>query len=348
VSEAPIKPCERLVLASESVESARYRFRPLHEAGLVQLEEHLVASSPRPHETTSIEAAGARDTVLVLQRVLPTVDELRRFRALYRAIIFDIDDALYAVPPVVAGARTVEYAKQAARLVVRGSRTASSRRSPLIRTMKEVDVVVVGNEVLGDFASRHAARVTEIPTTVSCIATRPKTVVQPRPIVVWMGLPDNMQHLELVRRPLERLARSLDFTIRIISGRPWPNAPVRTEFIPWEEGTYRDLLLSSTIGVAPLANGPWTRGKCALRSIQYGAHGLPTVASPVGVTDQVVLHGTTGYLAAGDNDWTDALGALLKEPAIVEAMGQSALNHIRNAYSDGVALRHWSAVLASL
>lgn len=96
-----------------------------------------------------------------------------------------------------------------------------------------------------------------------------------------------------------------------------------------------------------MTDDPWTRGKCALRSIQYGGHGLPTVASPVGITDRVVIHGETGFLAGSTQEWAGAVRALLTNPDLAARMGAAALRHIGEHYSDALALDRWRALIES-
>jgi len=110
----------------------------------------------------------------------------------------------------------------------------------------------------------------------------------------------------------------------------------------------RRTLLGASVGIAPLADTPWTRGKCALRAIQYGGHALPTVASPVGVTDRVVLHGKTGYLADGEDEWFEALRTLISNRDLGPEMGRLALEHVRAHYSDTVAVSAWRDAVKSL
>src|SRR5207247_957298 len=123
----------------------------------------------------------------------------------------------------------------------------------------------------------------------------------------------NLQYLDLVRGALERLSREIDFRLRIVSSEAWDDAPVRAELVAWSESAAREALLTSTVGLAPLTDSEFTRGKCALRAIQYGGHALPTVASPVGITDRVVLNGRTGVLARSQREWVDALRLLLTD-----------------------------------
>jgi glycosyltransferase involved in cell wall biosynthesis len=278
--------------------------------------------------------------------VMPSRGDTDRLRRSYRRLVFDIDDAIYVVPTDHESPRLTKALKRAARLLVRGSPNASSRKRPLEQTLAQVDACVVGNSILAEFARRHAPRVIEIPTTVEPVQQPPATRPEP-PVVVWHGLLDNLPHLELAREALRVLAQELEFRLRIIASATWRDAPMPVEFIPWSRESARVGLLTASVGLAPLTDDTWTRGKCAFRSIQYGGHWLPTVASPVGITDRVVLHGKTGYLARSSREWEDALRALLTNPDLAAQMGDAALRHIGEHYSNDLAVKRWRALIES-
>lgn len=327
--------------------STKYRLGPLHREGPWPIE--VVSAEPFPsgaqiRELLDRAEAGA---ALLLQRVMPSGGDMARLRRAYERILFDFDDAIYAVPPDPDQSPLRSLVKGAARLMLRGSPTASSRRRPLSRTLRSVDVCVAGNEILAGFARRHASRVEVIPTTVEPVALPPAGRPDP-PVLVWMGLPDNLRHLRLVRGALRRLGRQVEFRLRVVSSAPWEEPDVPSEFVPWSPEAAREALLSSTVGLAPLAEHPWTRGKCAFRAIQYGAHALPCVASPVGITDRVVVDEETGYLARTEAEWGQALRRLVEDSSRAHQMGVAALDRIRALYSDQVALRRWREVLGSL
>jgi hypothetical protein len=341
---------QRLVVASPggwNAPSTRYRVGPIASRGPWPVEALSAGSFPTGQQIEGLLQLGGRDAALILQRVLPATRDLERLRITYDRLLFDVDDAIYAVPPDLSAPRLGALAKKTARVVMRGSPHASARKRRLERTLQSVDVCVVGNAILGDFARRFARQVVEIPTTVQPVAAPPTTRPKP-PVCVWMGLPDNLQHLILLHRPLQQLRREIDFRLRIISSHPWENPPFEVEFVPWSETAAHRALLDSSIGLAPLTDDPWTRGKCAFRSIQYGGHGLPTVASPVGITDLVVRHGSTGYLARNEDDWLGAMRSLVTDEGLVHVMGAAALNHVRTFYSDELALRRWVELLQSL
>jgi hypothetical protein len=304
-------------------------------------------SFPTADQVDALLDRGGDDASLILQRVLPSMNALRRLQERYDRVIFDIDDAIYTVPPDLSRSRVREFPKKAARLVLRGSPYASARKKRLESTLRCVDVCVTGNTVLTNFAGRFARVVVEIPTTVDPVNSPTKTEPRP-PVLVWLGLPDNLQYLSLLRRPLEQLRREIEFRLLIVSSRPLEDPPLECEFVPWSEIAAHTALLSSSVGLAPLTDNPWTRGKCALRAIQYGGHALPAVASPVGITDRIVLHGTTGYLAASEREWLDSIRSLLLDSGLRNRMGEAALNHIRSNYSDEVAVRRWIELLRSL
>ena len=264
---------ERLVAASPggwNGPSARYRLGPLAHSKSWPVDVVSAGSFPTVERIAALLDRGGTDAALILQRVMPNEEELERLRVAYSKVIFDIDDAIYAVPPDLRTPRLRKLPKQMVRLLVRGSPTASARKRPLARTLAQVDLCVAGNSILAKFAGRYARRVIEIPTTIDPIDSPPRSRPVP-PVLVWIGLPDNLQHLELVRRAFETLGSELDFRLRIVSSRTWETAPVPVEFVEWSPEASRDALLTASVGLAPLNDDPWSRGKCALRRCSTAA-----------------------------------------------------------------------------
>jgi glycosyltransferase involved in cell wall biosynthesis len=341
---------ERLVIAAPEgwrSPSARDRLGPVARAGLWHVDAVSTGSFPAAEQVGALLDQGGQDAALVLQRVMPGKADMDRLRGFYRYVVFDIDDAIYVAPPKLDSPWLARAPKRVARLVLRGSTDASSRKRPLERTLARVGTCVVGNSILGDFVRRHTPRVVEIPTTCQPISEAPTSRPNP-PVVVWHGLMDNLQHMALARDALAALARDLDFRLRIIASATWKDSPVPVEFVPWSPEALREGLLTASVGLAPLTDDLWTRGKCAFRAIQYAGHALPTVASPVGITDRVVLHGKTGYLASSCEEWEKALRALLTNPSLAEQMGKAGLRHIQAHYSDSVAMERWRGLVESI
>jgi hypothetical protein len=338
---------EQIVIASPGgwdAPSAQRRLGALSREGPWPVDMFSAGAFPTEDQLNAIAAAAGSGATLILQRVLPAPSQLARLRAAYDRVVFDMDDAIYAVPPDLEGSRLAQAARAAGRIARRGYPRASARRRPLIKTLRAVDVCVAGNAILAAFARRHCPRVIEIPTTVS-----PVQEIPPRtgnPALVWVGVAANLQYLGLIADPLRRLRREIEFEFTVVSSQPWIKAPIPTEFLQWSPAVELDALLGARIGVAPLTDDPWARGKCAFRAILYGGHALPTVASPVGITDQVVIEGDTGVHARTNDQWMDALRLLLTDPDQAAAMGANAWQRIRARYSDQVALRMWHELLS--
>jgi glycosyltransferase involved in cell wall biosynthesis len=326
---------------------ARDRLGPIARSGVWKVDALATGTFPAAEPMDDLLAHGGAGTALVLQRVLPRPADLDRLRAAYRHVIFDIDDAIYTVPPDLESPRLLREAKRAARLLLRGSPDASSRKRPLVQALLRVDACVVGNGILGDFVRRHARRVVEIPTTVDPLPEPPASRPDP-PVLVWHGILDNLRYMSILRESLRTVAQEVDFRLRIIASETWRDSPVPVEFVPWSPEALREGLSNASVGLAPLTDAAWTRGKCAFRSIQYGGYGLPSVASPVGITDEVVVHGKTGFLARTAKEWEDALRRLLTDSSLVAQMGAAALEHIRAHYSDALAVERWRALIESL
>lgn len=325
----------------------KYRLGPLVRKGVWPVEVIASGTFPGRDDVDALLGAGGRGAVLVLQRVLPPEAVMRRLRASYDAIVLDFDDAIYIAMPDVRSSSLRRTAKSALRLAARGSTRASSRRRPLVRALRHVDVCVVGNEVLTEFARRHTRRVVVIPSTVDPVESPP--AARPDvPILVWTGVAGNRQYLEVVRKPLTRLAREAEFKLRVVCSKTWDDAPVDVEFVPWSQEAERTALLTSTVGLAPVTDDPFSRGKCQYRSLLFGGHALPTVASPVGIMDRIIVHGETGYLAGSDDEWLDALRTCVTQPGLAAELGARALERIRASYSHEIGVELWTRLFVDL
>jgi glycosyltransferase involved in cell wall biosynthesis len=123
-----------------------------------------------------------------------------------------------------------------------------------------------------------------------------------------------------------------DLTLRVVSSHfpDWPE--VRVERVPWSEAAEVPALASADVGIMPLSDDDWSRGKCAFKLLQYMAASLPSVASPVGANRDVVLEDRTGCLAGGPQEWTARLREILTSPARAAAMGRAARESVRRRF----------------
>lgn len=213
------------------------------------------------------------------------------------------------------------------------------------------DAVIVGNPELRAFARRHTDKVGVVPTTIEMeryptptLGERDAALDPERPLVVgWIGLPYNFHALDIVTEPLRRLAAQRPIRLRVVSdGAPrLPGVP--TEVVPWSAAREVDEIRGFDVGIMPLPDDAWSRGKCALKILQYFAAGRPAVASPVGANAQVVHHGRDGFLARGPDEWYEALRALADDPARRREMGLEGRRAVEREY----ATASWAPRLAA-
>lgn len=202
--------------------------------------------------------------------------------------------------------------------------------------MSNASLVIAGNSYLADRAIRASARnVRLIPNTVDLNRYKIKAFNVDASVVriVWIGSPFTAKYLNLVYEPLLAMRSKLDFKLRIINSYA-PELPgLDVEFVPWDEGSEVEALRECDIGIMPLPDSPWERGKCGMKLIQYMACGLPVVASPVGVNKEIVRHGVNGYLAVSDDDWISSLTTLIIDSKFREIAGAAGRRDVEVKYS---------------
>jgi glycosyltransferase involved in cell wall biosynthesis len=211
--------------------------------------------------------------------------------------------------------------------------------------------VTPGNQFLADFARQYTDRVTVIPTIIDTEAYIPRAPgaasANGRVRVGWSGSEQSIRHtLEPQLKMLARLQAKFDFELVVISNtRPdWAVPGLRWEFIPWRAEDEPRLGELFDIGIMPLANDEFQKGKCGLKLLQYMAAGLPTVASPVGVNREIVQPGVTGYLASSTYEWHKSLQTLVSEPALRARLGEAGRHRCEAEYS----VRRWLPTLLEI
>jgi glycosyltransferase involved in cell wall biosynthesis len=153
----------------------------------------------------------------------------------------------------------------------------------------------------------------------------------------------------MIAPALERVVRRFPETrIAVCCDRP-PDLPgLAVDYLPWSAKAEADFLATITIGVMPLADGPWERGKCSFKMLQYMAAGRPCVASPVGMNQQLLREGEIGRAAATIEEWTEALSALIADRTTAERMGMAGRNLAVARYSVAALAPRLAALLRRL
>jgi glycosyltransferase involved in cell wall biosynthesis len=196
-------------------------------------------------------------------------------------------------------------------------------------------VVTVGNAVLANWAkSSHAAQVIEVPVAVD-IDRYPVLPLSDGPFTIgWIGTPMNDAYLGLIAEPLRRLHANYGARLRLIGGTDrFSLRGVAIDHVPWREDTEAEELARCHVGVMPLRDGPWERGKCGYKVIQYMAAARPAVASAFGASTSIIVPGETGFLAASTEEWVGALGALAADRERTRKLGLAARQRAEAIYS---------------
>ena len=196
--------------------------------------------------------------------------------------------------------------------------------------------VICGNRYIEDYASRFCPNTIVIPTVVDTevyVPPAPGSARAPTPLIGWLGAPSTWVFVQPVLSTVLEVANAAGTSFRAVgAGRsavPHPGL----ELADWSEATEVSELQRFDIGIMPLQDHPFQRGKCGYKLIQYMACGVPVIASPVGVNSEIVVHGETGFLATTQAERAEALRRLLGDADLRRRMGQAGRRRVEELYS---------------
>ncbi len=208
------------------------------------------------------------------------------------------------------------------------------------RLIASAALVTAGNPYLAARArAAGAARVEVVPTVVDLDAYRVAPAPAPEePVRIgWIGTPSTWgAYAEPLMPLLTRSAAQAGARILAVGAGHAATAHPLLDSEPWSEASEVSRIQAMSIGIMPLEDTPWARGKCGYKLLQYMACGLPVVASPVGVNADIVEHGVNGFLAASEAEWHDAITTLLNDPDLRQQMGAAGRRKVEEHYALGV------------
>ena len=212
-----------------------------------------------------------------------------------------------------------------------------SRERKLRKILPLFAWVTPGNPYLAEFARQANKNVSVWPTVVNTDHYRPTTQRRPGPIRIgWSGSNSTAKYcLPILEEPLCQMATTQEFEFIIICNSDprirWQN--VRSRFIPWTPDTEIAGLHEIDLGLMPLKDEAFERGKCGLKAIQYMGIGIPGLVSPVGVNSEIVLHGKDGYHCRTAEEWVRYASHLIQNPDLRIDMGVRARKRAVENYS---------------
>lgn len=201
------------------------------------------------------------------------------------------------------------------------------------------DHVICGNDFLAAHVLRRNCNVTVIPTAVDTDRFSPakRLVAHSRPVIGWFGVSSGFRFLYSIERALAVILNKYpEATLCVISNRRPRFREIsadRVEYIPYTRSREVDAIRNLTVGLMPLDDTDWSRGKCSYKMLLYMACGIPAVVTPVGMNTEVLAKGSAGLAASTESDWIDALDALITNAALRSRMGRTGRFIVQQHYS---------------
>lgn len=198
------------------------------------------------------------------------------------------------------------------------------------------DAVLAGNAYLADYAKRFNPNVILMPTTIDTAEYLPRQRAGAGPVVIgWSGSITTIKHLCVAIPILQRIKQKYGDAVsfKVIGDARFSMPELGIQGLPWRKATEVEDLNVADIGIMPLPNDEWARGKCGLKGLQYMALGIPTLMSPVGVNTEIIADGVNGFLPGSDEEWVQRLTELIESPDLRRRMGAEARKTVEQRYS---------------
>jgi len=236
-----------------------------------------------------------------------------------KEIIFDFDDAIWL--------KDVSNANQNLSWLKFPDKTKS-----IIAYSK---TIIAGNTFLSNYAKQFNANVYVIPTTIDTNYHYPsKKTISDTIKIGWTGSSTTNKHLELISDVLQHITQTYsNVKIIMISNQPIISSKFRLKFVEWKQSSEIEDLSQIDIGIMPLPDNEWAKGKCGFKGLQYMALEIPTIMSPVGVNTEMIQDRKNGFLASNKNEWISKLSALIESKELRESLGKNGRKTIEKKYS---------------
>jgi glycosyltransferase involved in cell wall biosynthesis len=274
------------------------------------------------------------DVVCIQRRLLPPI-EFCWIRRKSSKILFDLDDAIMyrssSSPHPHSLSRRLKF-----RWMVKGS-----------------DVVTVGNQFLKNEVLKvdRRKRVFIIPTCIDMDLYPQKKKISNRPEIIlgWIGTKGNLKYLKRLEPVFETIRQRFPHVkLKIVSNDFYDPSSLPVIKKPWKLEDENADLTSFDIGLMPLNDDLWSRGKCGLKIVQYLSVGLPVVCTPVGINSDIIQNGENGFWAANNQEWIDRLSTLIQNPDLRYQMGLKGIKTVEKEYSLGVTSEKFFHILQRL
>lgn len=235
-------------------------------------------------------------------------------------LIFDFDDSIW-LPNVSDANKKLRWLKN------------YSKTETIINIS---DIVIAGNQFLLNYSLKFNQNVVLIPTTVDTHQFQRKENIESSKICIgWSGSSTTVKHFELLIPILIKVKNLFKdrVYIKLIGDENYVNNLLELKGVKWSSKNEVEELLEFDVGIMPLPNNDWTKGKCGLKGLTYMALETPTIMSPVGVNTEIIQDGENGFLADGDDEWVDKISRLIESAELRKKLGKAGRKTVIEKYS---------------
>ena len=249
----------------------------------------------------------------------PPVFEYIITKILKKKVIYDFDDAIW-----------LKNTSQSNKLV-----SNIKKHSKVSSICKWSSLIMCGNHYLMSYAQNYNEHSICIPTTIDTknLHNKIKAHHNEKIIIGWTGTHSTSKYLYQIENLLAELQLKHDFIFKVISNQDPKFETLKYKYTPWSIDNEIDELLTFDIGLMPLYDDDWSKGKCGFKALQYMALEIPTIVSPVGVNTEIIKDGENGYFANNDEEWREKIALLINSSELRSKLGKEGRKTVVNNYS---------------
>jgi len=218
-----------------------------------------------------------------------------------------------------------------------------------------MDAVVAGNQYLADYFSRYCKTIHIVPTGIDLHRYQLRNFPTAEPekfIIAWTGLACNYKYLRIIEPVLRKFL--LDHSraeLLLVSNKPWKSQlcpPEKIKYVRWSQDNEATALHSASVGIMPLKDDKWSRGKCSFKMLQYMAVGLPVVVTPAGMNREILQKAESGFAAGSPDEWYDALKTIYGNWSLQRQMGQAGRKVVEQFYSADIIAKELAQIFKTI
>lgn len=261
--------------------------------------------------------------IIFIQReafVTGTVFFEKTWRLLGKKIIYDFDDSIWLLD--------VSEANKKFSWMKNPGKTAN--------IISLSTIIFAGNEYLADYARRFNNNVELIPTTIDTDLYKASSRLREGVICIgWSGSITTIKHYDHAVPVLKRVRKKYGDKVKfkVIGDKNYTNNDLSIVGIAWSKENEVEELNTFDIGIMPLPDDEWSKGKCGLKGLQYMSIEIPTIMSPVGVNTEIIQDGVNGFLARTEDEWVEKISRLIESPELRKKLGQAGRKTVLEKYS---------------